>query len=242
MDYQRDFEFNDQTAPILQQFHSNYYLRINQRRQEHLATLSLPLRGRSVWEVSAGIGDHTSFFLDRGCQVTTSDVRPELVDMLRHRYPQVPARLVDLDAPPGDFAEQFEVIYAYGVLYHLSRPVPALEYVSSRCQGMLLLETCVGFGEDLAENPIQEPAWSPSQARSGLGSRPTRRFVWETLRRLFPYVYCAKTQPAHEQFPLDWSQPWRPEELRRAIFVAGRRRLSLPLLVPELPARHEPQA
>ena len=241
MDYQNDFEINEQTAAIITQFHSNYYLRINQRRQEHLATLGLPLRERTVWEVSAGIGDHTTFFLDRRCQVTTSDVRPELVELLRHRYPHVPAHLIDLDSPPADFGEQFEVVYAYGVLYHLSRPVPALEYMASHCQGMLLLETCVGFGEDWAENPVEEPAWSASQAKGGIGCRPTRMLVWTALQRLFPYVYCPKTQPVHEQFPLDWTKPWRSEELRRAIFIASHERLSLPTLELELPTRQEAQ-
>ena len=45
-------------------------LRMNARRLEHLAGLGLPIAGRDVLEVGAGIGDLTSAFLDRGCQVT----------------------------------------------------------------------------------------------------------------------------------------------------------------------------
>jgi hypothetical protein len=241
MDYQKDFEINEETAPILRQFHSNYYLRINQRRQEHLATLGLPLRNRTVWEVSAGIGDHTTFFLDRGCSVTTSDVRPELVKLLRERFPHVPAHLIDLDVPPEEFTGPFEVVYAYGVLYHLRRPGPALAYLAGRCGGLLLLETCVGYGDSREENPVEEPAQVASQAQSGQGCRPTRRFVWETLRNLFPYVYCPKTQPVHEQFPLNWSQPWGKDQLRRAIFIGSRERLALPTLSAALAARNTPQ-
>ncbi|HEY0793691.1 MAG TPA: methyltransferase domain-containing protein [Chthoniobacterales bacterium] len=240
MDYQTDFEANEETAPILRQFHSNYYLRINQRRQEHLATLGLPLRNRTVWEVSAGIGDHTTFFLDRGCRVITSDVRPELIALLRQRFPHVPAQQIDLDAPPETFTGSFEVVYAYGVLYHLRQPGPALAYLASRCRNLLLLETCVGYGDGQDENPLEEPAQVASQARSGQGCRPTRRFVWETLQNLFPYTYCPITQPAHEQFPLDWSQPWGKNELRRAVFIGSRERLVLPTLSAVLPSRHTP--
>jgi hypothetical protein len=50
-------------------FHSAHYQRHNQRRQEHLASLGLDISGATVLEVGAGIGDHTSFFLDRGCQI-----------------------------------------------------------------------------------------------------------------------------------------------------------------------------
>src|ERR1700682_5619401 len=52
-----------------QHFHSSSYLRHNASRQEHLATLGLDLNNKSVLEVGAGIGDHTTFFLDRGCEV-----------------------------------------------------------------------------------------------------------------------------------------------------------------------------
>ena len=63
----------------LEGFRSDHYQRHNRRRQEHLATLELPIAGRSVLEVGAGIGDHTAFFTDRGCRVTATDGRPELL-------------------------------------------------------------------------------------------------------------------------------------------------------------------
>ena len=53
------------------------YLRLNARRLEHLASLGLPIAGGEVLEVGAGIGDLTSFFLDRGCSVTAIQPRPE---------------------------------------------------------------------------------------------------------------------------------------------------------------------
>src|SRR4051794_26482202 len=68
-------------------FWSPQYIRHNQRRQEHLASLGLEIAGRDVLEVGAGIGDHTSFFLDRGCRVTITDGRPKNVRLLRERYP-----------------------------------------------------------------------------------------------------------------------------------------------------------
>src|SRR5882762_5851252 len=58
-------------------FHSLHYVRHNARRQEHLASLGLALQGRRVLEVGAGIGDHTTFFLDRGCSVLSVEPRLE---------------------------------------------------------------------------------------------------------------------------------------------------------------------
>ncbi len=66
-------------------FHAHFYLRHNQRRQEHLASLGLPIAGASVLEVAAGIGDHTSFFLDRGCSVLSTEARQESLAIGRIR-------------------------------------------------------------------------------------------------------------------------------------------------------------
>jgi len=71
----------------------------------------------------------------------------------------------------------------------------------------------------------------------GLGCRPTRRWVIEVLRSQFAHVYVPVTQPWHQEFPLDWSQPVLSGRLMRAIFIASRRPIENPFLVKELPDR-----
>ena len=70
---------------------------INRARQAHLASLGLDLRGKRVLEVGAGIGLHTPFFLERGCEVTVTDGRPENVAEIARRLPQVRTDVVDLE-------------------------------------------------------------------------------------------------------------------------------------------------
>ncbi len=219
------------------EFHSAEYLRHNQRRLEHLASLGLPIAGRHVLEVGAGLGDHTSFFLDRGCRVIVTDGRATHVAALRARFPQLKAALLDLDNPDPAFDEVAEVVYCYGTLYHLARPQEALAFLSRRCGAMLLLESCVSYGEDEQSNPIAERAHSPSQSVSGVGCRPTRRWIYSQLKRRFEYVYLPLTQPWHEEFPLDWTLPSAAAGLTRAIFVASRQALTNPLLVEPIPDR-----
>lgn len=220
-------------------FHSAHYLRHTQRRQEHLATLGLPLAGRSVLEVGAGVGDHTSFFTDRGCDVLATDGRDANVAVLRRRFGPQAARALNLDDPDPQFTRPFEVVYCYGTLYHLSRPQEALAYLAARCSGMLLLETCVSFGDEEAVNLTPEPRWNPSQAVSSFGCRPTRPWVHARLQEHFSHVYSPVTQPWHDEFPLDWTQPPPAGRLSRAVFVASRERLSMPSLTESLPKSHE---
>ncbi len=220
-------------------FHSTHYLRHTQRRQEHLGTLGLPLAGRSVLEVGAGVGDHTSFFMDRGCTVLSTDGRNANVAVLRRRFGSESARILDLDDPDPQFPSSFEVVYCYGTLYHLCRPEVALAYLAARCSGLLLLETCVSFGDEEAVNLTPEPRWSPSQAVSSVGCRPTRPWVRARLQEHFSDVYSTVTQPWHEEFPLDWTRPPPPGRLSRSVFVASRQPLSLPSLTEGLPQRQE---
>ena len=240
LDYQ--IEVSDVIPEILAEFHSLYYLRINQRRQEHLASLGLDLWKKSVWEVSAGIGDHTTFFLDRNCMVTCTEVRPELVEVLATRFPdRVNVGELNLEDPNPSFQSRFDIVYCYGLLYHLRSPGAALEFMAERCGGQMLLETCVSLGHELTENLTSEAAEYYSQAFGGIGCRPTRAWVFKKLKLLFPHVYVPRTQPNHEQFPIRWENTEPESMLSRAIFIASRTTLDNPLLAKDLlqyQARH----
>lgn len=217
-------------SPIAQ-FHSFAYLRHTARRLEHLASLGLPIAGRTVLELGAGIGDHTHFFLDRGCSVVATDSRPENLAVLKRRYPTLRAELLDLEDPNRMPSEVFEVVHCYGLLYHLHDPAAALRTIASLCSGILLLETCVSFGNALEIGRVREDARNPSQASSGWGCRPTRPWILAQLREQFPYVYTPHTQPVHEEFPTDWTRPGvHGALLARAVFIASREPLSNAML------------
>jgi hypothetical protein len=226
------------TDPIAE-FHSDQYLRHNRRRLEHLASLRLPIAGATVLETGAGIGDHSDFYLDRGCRVLATEARADNLALLRRRFashPRLEVRLLNLDAPPRERIGAFEVIHCYGTLYHLSRPAEALDFLAGCCAGFMVLETCVSFGEGVALNPVAEPRELPSQAIGGTGCRPTRGWVFARLRERFEHAYTTVTQPAHEEFPLDWTRaPVDPSRLARAVFVASRRAIGSPVLTARLP-------
>jgi ubiquinone/menaquinone biosynthesis C-methylase UbiE len=220
-------------------FLSYHYQRHNQRRLEHLASLGLNINGLTVLEVGAGIGDHTSFFLDRDCRIVTSDARPENIKFLRSRYPDVTILHLDLDSPPIAFDSVFDIVYCYGLLYHLKNPTRAIEFMANCCQRVLLLETCVSFGDEVLLNPCSENAANPAQAISGMGCRPTRRWVYNHLNTYFEFVYLPITQPNHEEFPIDWTSPPPNKMLTRSIFIASRQRIVNALLTQEIPMQQK---
>lgn len=215
-------------------FSNHWYIRHNQRRQEHLASLGLDLYNKTVLETGAGVGDHTTFFLDRNCKVTISEPREENLKILKERYPDNKIVKLDLDNPSINFENKFNIVYCYGTLYHLSKPETAIAYLAEQTDELMLLETCVSFGNEQLEHLIAEPSDSPSQAVSGTGCRPTRPWVFNTLSKYFPYIYVPITQPSHSEFPLDWTNP-NNQLLNRAVFIASKKEIHNPLLVTALP-------
>jgi hypothetical protein len=217
-------------------FLTPYYQRHNQRRQEHLSSLALTIAGKTVLEVGAGIGDHTSYFLDRKCIVTCTDGRNELLDILKKRYPEVNCQQWDVEATKTDHISSHQIVYAYGLLYHTSEPEAVLERLAAKCTELLCLETCVSYGHEELINLTSEATGDPTQALRGTGCRPTRTWIFKVLKSLFPYVYLTRTQPWHEEFPIDWINPINAigGGLIRSVFIAAKIPLDNPYLSPVL--------
>lgn len=220
----------------LEHFLNDAYQRHNRRRQEHLATLGLPLAHKSVLEFGAGVGDHTTFFLDRGCTVTVTDARADNVAFMKARFPSIRAYVVDLEQDIEANIDIHDIVYAYGLLYHLANPSAGLARMAKLTGELLLLETCVSFGSELAVNLVNEDVKNPTQAAHGIGCRPTRRWIFEELQRSFRYVYVTRTQPWHGEFPVDWTgePPSNETGLYRSVFVASRSKLDNPYLTDTL--------
>ena len=206
---------------------------INHARQSHLGSLGLDLKGKSVLEVGAGIGLHTPFFLERGCTVTVTDGRAENVAEIARRHPGVKTAIVDLEQDRPIELGRFDVIYCYGLLYHLSNPQRALARLADVCDGQLLLETAVSPGTHDELLLVRDPD-AFNQAISGIGCRPTRLWILNRLKSLFGYGYIPRTQPDHHDFPADWVHT-PIQTMHRSIFVGSRTPLSLTTLTDSVP-------
>lgn len=180
----------------------------------------------TVLEVGAGIGDHSHYYVDRGCRITITEARPQNLQYLKKLYFGHDIQHLDMEHPSPLKNSPFDVVHCYGLLYHLSNPGLALEFLGGNCKRMLFLETCVSFGDAKEINLEKENQNNPAQAYSGTGCRPTRPWLVEKLQGLFEYGYLPKTQPNHEEFPLDWSASEKHQaSLSRAIFIASREKI-----------------
>ncbi|MBL8764761.1 MAG: methyltransferase domain-containing protein [Phycisphaerae bacterium] len=223
-------------------FHNPYYRILNARRLEHLTTLRLPLEGKRVLEVGAGIGDLTEYFLDHGCAVTTTEGRPENVEFLTRRYrrdSRVTVARLDLDDPGPDPPPRHDIVCCYGVLYHLRHPAEAMALIASLAGDLLLLETVVSPGSGDRCDLTPESTDRASQSLRGLAARPTRAWVLNRLREHLGHAYTTRSQPWHPEFPRDWSAVPPVGPAKRAVFVGSRSPISSPTMLGHLPVVHE---
>jgi hypothetical protein len=217
-------------------FRSVSYQNINEARMQHLGSLGLDLRGKTVLELGAGIGDITQYLMQMGCStITRIEARQYNCVIMRQEHPEHPVFCDDL-MDPKSLGTTFGLCIAYGILYHLADPTMAIRFMEKHTN-FAIVETCVSLGPGDELNPVDEGSHCPSQATHGKGSRPTRRWMLASLRTAFRYVYCPVTQPNHVQFQLDWLAHPR-STLTRAIFVCSQTPIQNPLLVDHLPDKH----
>lgn len=173
---------------------------------EHLASLGLDLKGRTVLEVGSGVGELTYFFEELGCDVLSTEARDINVEEHLRRHPKRKVEIADLNHPGShDKFGTFDIIFCYGTLYHLPDPCLTISDVANVCQGLLLLETCVSPIDNGEINHINEPASALDQSFQGVGCRPGRDWIFAELKKYFPYVYITATQPDHQDFPRSFS-------------------------------------
>lgn len=138
-------------------------------------------RGMKVIEVGAGLGHIGDVLAQLGFDVTSTDGRAEYVERMRARGRK--SFLLDLDRDGVDAAGDFDIVLAFGVLYHLADPARFIHGCGVRAR-VLLLETAVCDEREPVCHPWREASgWrGKDQALRGLGCRPSPAWVEDRCR------------------------------------------------------------
>jgi len=187
-------------------FYQMPHLQINTARLDHLNKLQLPIEKKSVLEIGSGPGLLTPFFTEKGCQTLSLEGRKENIDAFKINNPKSDVMLFDCESSDWSSIKEADICFCYGLLYHLSTPSEFVRNVSSKVKEFIIIETAISNGiSDNGINIIDESKGDYAQALNGFGCRPTRKFIWDTLKSIYPYVYMPVFQPEHEDFPKYYS-------------------------------------
>lgn len=222
----------ERRAPVLSNpfdvFDSADALVLNQARMDHLESLNLTIKGKSVLDVGCGVGYFSQWWLDRGANVMAIDARPENVLETMRRVPSnsecsmVPCSIEErhlFAIRPGypfrllpDQPKNYDIVFCYGLLYHLTKPAVALENMRKACKGILLLETIVLDSWDAELLMVAEDSSVRNQGLHPTACRPSWGWLCQALRSVgFEHLYATLEVPRHPDFT--WvsmnSKDWR---------------------------------
>lgn len=188
-------------------------------------------------DVGCGVGHLAQFFVRQKCDILCVDARKENIDRLRLLYPGLKAQVFDIEKDSIVGLGTFDVVFAFGLLYHLENPFGALCKLGALCQELLLIKTVVS-DHTLPLVVMSEETSAYSQAVDNIGCRPTPSFVALALRSAgISNIYAPRVFPKHSDFTFSWIGDLgnsRNGHLLRCIFIASWFSIENPNLVPLL--------
>lgn len=210
-------------------------LAINAARIDHLRSLGLNLENRTVLEPGCGIGHLTGFWEDRNCRVTSTELQLANIVENVSRHPGRERVLCrGVESGFGDLG-RFDVVFCYGLLYHVRDPEQLLRHMAEVCDDLLLLETMVHPVDD-GQIHLYPQVDGPDQGIGGPAYRPSRNWVMDKMGHLMGFQYVSVSQPNYPDFPASWPGT---APVCRSVFVGSRKALSLKTLSSTLIMQHE---
>jgi tRNA (mo5U34)-methyltransferase len=139
------------------------------------AVLPADMRGMRVLDIGCNAGFYSIALAQRGADVLGIDVDPHYLRQAawaRERFGIDPGQLKLAELQVYDLArrpDRFDVVLFLGVLYHLRYPLLALDVVTEKVDGLLILQTLTMPGEEAIVPPddlrlherhrMLEPGW-----------------------------------------------------------------------------------
>ena len=218
-------------------FDQPFYREITDARLEHLATLGLPVGGRSVIDVGGGIRPAVRVLRPPAAATSYAwTAGRSNIAQLRAHYPERRAAVVDVETDELVAHGSFDVVFCYGLLYHLSDPLAFLGRAATICRELMIVETCtITDSEERVLFLVDDPD-DPTMSLSRVASRPSPAYVVASLRLSgFEHVYSPVRLPRHKDFEYERRNDMshlRDGNAMRDVFVASRTALELPELRP----------
>lgn len=200
-------------------FNGDNYRAYNHARRSTFLSMGWNMQGWQVLDVGCGDGYFgDSIFTPEGAILTCADGRPEHIETLKRERPHLAARAQVVDLEHDFPAGKYSMVFAVGLLYHLSNPTDFLRHCAHAAP-ILFMETVV-WNTDADDIQLVQEGDFYDQAVSGTGCRPSPAWLDRTLKEVgYSNVYEPE-RPDHQDFPLE-KKPTTPRVLRVATRYGG---------------------
>ena len=210
-------------------FDAKHYELLNEARGGTFASVFAPLKGtldlNTAVDIGCGLGHFTSFLSQLGLDVLGVDAREENVLEARARFPHLNFAVADAQDPNLSSLGQFDLVFCYGLLYHLENPFVTIRNIAKMARKLATVESVVYPSPEpilvlLEENACEDQglnymAYYPSEAS----------LVKMLMKSGLDECYLPTKFPSHPAYALG-----RSGFRQRTIIFAARSPLDLDLL------------
>jgi SAM-dependent methyltransferase len=190
------------SAPAV--FDQQHYDLLNRTRGEVVRALLGELKEalglRTAIDVGCGLGYFSGFLRSLCFDITGVDGRQQNVAEAQRRNPDI--RFVQLDAedPAMKTLGKFDLVFCFGLLYHLENPFLAIRHLHAVMEKLLLVESVI-FPGSLPLMALVDEGKTEDQGLNHIAFYPTETCLTKMLYQAgFPFVYEFSAKPEHPDF------------------------------------------
>jgi SAM-dependent methyltransferase len=199
-------------------------------RQDFVSSLLAKIREQTelqtALDVGCGLGDFSHFLFELGLRVAAVDGRAENVAEAKSRHPSVNFQQADAEDLVAAGLNRFDLVFCFGLLYHLENPFRAIRSLCAATEKVLLVETMCIPGSEPTMYLLDEGV-AEDQGLNYIAFYPSEPCLVKMLYRAgFPYVYLFEKLPADQLYA---ATIWK--ERLRTMIVASKVALNVSGLV-----------
>ena len=165
-----------------------------------LAQLKETLHLSTAIDVGCGLGYFSALLKSLGFEVSAVDGRQQNVEEASRRNPGINFACCDAQSPEIVKKGKFDLVFCFGLLYHLENPFLAIRYLREMTKNLLLVEGVIYPGADPIMGLVDE-GLTEDQGLNHVAFYPTESCLVKMLYRSgFAHVYRFHPLADHPEY------------------------------------------
>ncbi len=195
-------------------FDQPHYESLNVSREEAAREVLLDLKDqriskprRAIGNGGCGLGHFSEFLRSIGFRVTAVDGRIQNVEEAKRRHPDIVFHTLDAESPALLDLGKFDLVFCFGLLYHLENPFRVVRNLRALTSKLLLAESMIYPGLKPRMDLVDEGT-TEDQALLHIAFYPTEACLIKFMYGAgFKNVFRCAPMPNHPHFQRSGSKP-----------------------------------
>lgn len=192
-------------------FDLEHYEFLNRARGDIVSQLLPEIRKQcnlqTAIDIGCGLGYFSQLLKSLGFHVTAVDGRQQNVDEAQRRNQDIRVLQVDAEDPRMISLGKFDLVFCFGLLYHLENPMSVIRQLKEMTGNLLLVEAVV-YPSDEPIMALIEESQHEDQGLNHIAFYPTETCLLKMFYRAgFTHAYIFSTIPDHPDYVAQRRKP-----------------------------------